>query len=141
MVWLQNGGMGADALIVVGVTLGVFLFLISRKWVPALRVAGGPVERSALRRAENAERELKLANDEIATLEQAKKALERERSLAAVIDLVLKVSVGVDKTLDKLAEMNGTFKAATAVHEESVKALATSTQAIEFLAAQVVNRG
>lgn len=132
-------------LVPAAVVVAVLLFLMLRTRVPLLRMVASPVEQSALRRAEIAEAELSRANVSIEALEAKASALEKERSMAAVVELVEKVSQGVDETLAKLADLNGSLKASAKAHGQAAVALdqtnenlKTSTKAIELLASQII---
>lgn len=129
-----------DALIVCGVAGGIVIVALLRR-LPLFRGISSPVESAASRRADNAERELTDALAAITKLEQEVKELKKERSLSSVIQLVERVSEGVDATLEKLGDLNGGLKASARAHEASAEALATSTKAIEFLASQVIVQG
>lgn len=122
----------------VAVAVAVLAFLVLRKWFPSLRSIGSPVEQSALRRAEQAERELTLANVAIETLTLRNETLEKERSLASVIELVEKVAVGVDQTLAKLGDLNGGLRKTADALDKTNSNMDASTRAIELLASQII---
>jgi hypothetical protein len=124
----------------------VLVFLILRTRMPFLRLVASPVEQAALRRAADAEGELARANTAIDSLIKERDDLQKERSLAAVIELCEKVSAGVDQTLQKLGELNGGLRHTADALKETHEAMKTSTKAIELLASQIIidihgNRG
>lgn len=137
---LQILDMGVEIAVGTGVAVAAFLFLLLRKWFPALRVAGGPVEVSALRRAERAEAELENANLTIAEQDAELEHLRRERNLATVIALVEDVAGGVKTMLEKMGELNGSLTHTREGLEQAVKAIQASTTAIEYIAGQMHNR-
>ena len=144
---LQILGMGVEIAVGAGVAVAMLVYLLLRKRYPSLRLAGGPVENSALRRADRAEAELENANRTIAEQDVAVAAyeariavLERERSLAAVLELLERITAGVDTMFDKMGELNGSLTHTREGLAEAVDAMRTSTRAIEFLAGQVINR-
>lgn len=120
------------------VAVAVLLFLILRARVPFLKIVESPVEKSALRRAEVAEDELTRANNAIDALVVERDQLLRERSLAAVIELVEKVSQGVDQTLAMLSELNGGLRHTAEALGHTNENMKTSTKAMELLASQII---
>jgi septal ring factor EnvC (AmiA/AmiB activator) len=116
----------------------VLVFLIVRARLPFLRVVPSPVEHAAQRRADDAEKELERANALIDHLSAERDALLKERSLATVIELVEKVSHGVDQTLKKLGELNGGLRHTAEALERTNETTGTITKAVELLASQII---
>lgn len=128
----------ASLVLAAAVFAAVLLFLILRALFPALRLMASPVEHAAQRRADDAERELDAANAAIDTLTRERDDLLKERSLATVIELVEKVSQGVDLTLAKLADLNGSLAHTKDGLEAAVTAIQAATKATELLASQII---
>lgn len=120
------------------VAAAVLVFLLLRAKFPFLKIVPSPVEQSALRRAQEAEDELARANSAIDSLTKQRDELLKERSLAAVIELVEKVALGVDQTLAKLAELNGGLRHTAEALEKTNTNMETSTKAMELLASQII---
>lgn len=128
---------------------GTVLLFVSAYVLRRLRIIPySPTETAAVARANRAETELASANTTIGTLQTENAALKKERDLSSVIELVEKVSSGVDQTLAKLSDLNGSLTASARAHEASAEALvevkaglAASTKAVELVAQQVILKG
>lgn len=114
------------------------VFLILRAKLPALKLAASPIEHAAQRRADDAEKELERANVAIDSLMKERDDLLKERSQAAVIELVTKAVDGIDQTLAKLGELNGGLVHAAEALKTTNQSLAASTKAVELLVSQIL---
>lgn len=137
----------SQMIVPLGVAAGVIVLGLLRRYIPALRLIGSPLELAAARRADRAEAELAAANTTIRVQEAQLAALAKERSLKEVVDLIGPLAQGMDQTLEKLGSLNGGLEASAEAHREAAAALAqtnmalqASTKAIEFIAGQVLNK-
>lgn len=97
-------------------------------WLPT-----GPIETSARRRAAEAEEELSAANLTIKAQAQRLEELERRTDLQPIVDALIRVAELQDRTLDKLADLNGGLI-------KTADSLATTMEAVKFLAGQVLTK-
>ncbi len=128
-------------LAIIAAALGLAVKMFADFAVKLGWISGGPVASAASERADRAEHELQLAHVRASEQETRIASLEKRTDLRPLLDLVERGAGLQQQTLDKLGDLNGGLRAATAGLDTTNVALIQTTEAIKFAASQLIQKG